>query len=70
MLTLESDGYGLGWILDQPNQFSHWGSSGTMVWADRSTGVVGVVFFQLQDYDTIDRIHKRFRQAVTDALAP
>jgi len=70
MLTRKSDGYGLGWILDQPNQFSHWGSSGTMVWADRSTDVVGVVFFQLQDYDVIDPIHKRFRQAVTAALAP
>lgn len=69
MLSRESDGYGLGWILDQPGQFSHWGSSGTMVWADRETGVVGVVFFQFQDYRTVDAIHKQFRQAVTAALA-
>jgi len=49
MLERQSEGYGLGWILDRESQFSHWGSSGTLVWADRRTGVVGVFFAQMQD---------------------
>ena len=70
MLTRQSEGYGLGWILDRPNQFSHWGSSGTLVWADRSTKVVGVLFFQVQDRSRIEPIQNHFRDAVTAALAP
>lgn len=69
MLTRQSDGYGLGWILDGENQFSHWGSSGTLVWADRKTGLVGVFFAQIQDISTLDKIHHRFREAVTEAFA-
>jgi CubicO group peptidase (beta-lactamase class C family) len=38
MLGEQSDGYGLGWIRDRDGQFSHWGSSGTLVWADHTTG--------------------------------
>ena len=67
MLTRQSDGYGLGWILDQEGQFSHWGSSGARVWADRRSGVVGVVFFQVQDQRRVDEIQGRFRDAVTEA---
>lgn len=69
MLTRQSEGYGLGWILDRPNQFSHWGSSGTLVWADRATKVVGVLFFQVQDRSRIEPVQNRFRDAVTAALA-
>jgi CubicO group peptidase (beta-lactamase class C family) len=68
MLTEQSDGYGLGWILDREGQFSHWGSSGTRVWGDRRTGVVGVVFFQIQDQRRVDEIQGRFRKAVTEAM--
>jgi CubicO group peptidase (beta-lactamase class C family) len=67
MLTRQSDGYGLGWILDKEGQFSHWGSSGTRVWGDLRTGVVGVVFFQIQDQRRVDEIQGRFRDAVTEA---
>jgi CubicO group peptidase (beta-lactamase class C family) len=68
MLTGQSDGYGLGWILDEPNQFSHWGSSGTLMWGDRTSGVAGVLFIQIQDRKRIEPIHDRFRQAVTRAF--
>lgn len=69
MLTRQSEGYGLGWILDRPNQFSHWGSSGTLVWVDRGTKVVGVVFFQIQDRRRVDAIQGRFREGIAAALA-
>lgn len=69
MLTRQSEGYGLGWILDRPGQFSHWGSSGTLVWADRAAKVVGVLFFQVQDRSRIEPIQNRFRDAVAAALA-
>ena len=28
-------GIGLGWHLDLPNQFTHWGFTGTLVWGDQ-----------------------------------
>jgi CubicO group peptidase (beta-lactamase class C family) len=59
---------GLGWHLDRPGQFSHWGFIGTLVWADRRTGVVGVLFAQLPDVPLLADIHTRFRDAVTDAF--
>lgn len=68
MLTMQSDGYGLGWILDREHQFSHWGSSGTLVWADRKTGLVGVLFAQIQDIPALDKIHHEFRDAVTEVF--
>lgn len=68
MLSPQSTGYGLGWILDQPNQFSHWGSSGTMMWGDRSTKAVGAVFMQVQDRKLVANLHHRFRQIVTRSL--
>lgn len=69
MLSPQSEEYGLGWILDREGQFSHWGSSGTLVWADTRTGVVGVLFAQLQDIPTLNEIHAQFRDAVTQAFA-
>jgi CubicO group peptidase (beta-lactamase class C family) len=68
MLTKQNEDYGLGWILDKPNQFSHWGSSGTLVWADQQTGVVGVFFSQIQDFDLLARLRERFRNAVDAAV--
>lgn len=65
MLTEQRDGYGLGWILDRPNQFSHWGSSGTLVWADRKTNSVGVLFIQKQDLRRNAELHRRFRDSVS-----
>lgn len=69
MLSQQSAGYGLGWILDAPNQFSHWGSSGTLIWGDRKTNTVGAIFIQLQDRKLVADIHRRFREAVTRTMA-
>ena len=69
MLSRHSEGYGLGWILDRENQFSHWGSSGTLVWANRKTGVVGVFFAQMQDYAMLARLRSAVRDTVDGAFA-
>lgn len=69
MLTKQNDSYGLGWILDKEHQFSHWGSSGTLVWADQKSGVVGVFFSQIQDFDLLAQLRERFREAVDMALS-
>lgn len=69
MLTLQNSDYGLGWILDKQNQFSHWGSSGTLVWADRKTEVVGVFFSQIQDFALLAELRERFRTSVDEAFA-
>jgi CubicO group peptidase (beta-lactamase class C family) len=69
MLAKQNEQYGLGWILDKPNQFSHWGSSGTLVWADQRTGVVGVFFSQIQDFDLLAKLRERFRSSVDAAIA-
>jgi CubicO group peptidase (beta-lactamase class C family) len=69
MLSRQSEGYGLGWILDREDQFSHWGSSGTLVWADRKTGVVGVFFAQMQDYAMLEKLRNAVRDAVDRAFA-
>lgn len=68
MLSKQNDSYGLGWILDKPHQFSHWGSSGTLIWADRRTGVVGVFFSQIQDFSLLAELRERFRDAVDKAV--
>ena len=70
MLTQQNSEFGLGWILDRPHQFSHWGSSGTLMWADQKTGVVGVFFSQIQDFQRLEQLRERFRDAVTQACAP
>ncbi len=64
MLTKQNASYGLGWILDQENQFSHWGSSGTLVWADQETRVVGVFFSQIQDFNLLAKLREQVRAAV------
>ena len=64
MLSKQNDSYGLGWILDKEHQFSHWGSSGTLVWADQKSGVVGVFFSQIQDFELLAKLRERFRNAV------
>ena len=68
MLSKQNESYGLGWILDKEHQFSHWGSSGTFVWADRKSGVVGVFFSQIQDFDLLAELRERFRNAVDTAM--
>ena len=70
MLSQQSAGYGLGWILDKENQFSHWGSSGTLVWADQKSRVVGVFFSQIQDFELLAGLRNRFRNAVDESFAP
>ena len=61
---------GLGWHLDLPHQFTHWGFTGTLVWGDRRTGVVGVMFAQWAVHPSIlAEIHTEFRDAVTAAFA-
>lgn len=69
MLSQQNSQYGLGWILDKDNQFSHWGSSGTLMWADKRTGVVGVFFSQIQDFALIERLRERFRDSIDAAFA-
>jgi CubicO group peptidase (beta-lactamase class C family) len=69
MLSKQNDSYGLGWILDKEHQFSHWGSSGTLVWADQESGVVGVFFSQIQDFNLLAKLRERFRNAVDTALS-
>ena len=68
MLTAQNADYGLSWILDKENQFSHWGSSGTFVWADQRTEVVGVFFSQIQDYDLLAKLRNRIRDAIDEAF--
>lgn len=68
MLSKQNDSYGLGWILDKERQLSHWGSSGTLVWADQETGVVGVFFSQIQDFNLLAKLRERFRAAADKAM--
>jgi CubicO group peptidase (beta-lactamase class C family) len=68
MLTRQSQGWGLGWGLEQDGVFHHSGSSGTTAWADPKTGVVGVLFFQLQNQRKIDPLQAEFRKAVRKAF--
>lgn len=69
MLTQQAPGWGLGWSLDADGLFHHSGSSGTSAWADPKTGVIGVLFFQLQNAEKIAPLQSRFRRAVRGALA-
>jgi CubicO group peptidase (beta-lactamase class C family) len=68
MLTRQSAGWGLGWGLEEDGQFFHPGSSGTIVWADPKTGVVGVMFCQLQNQAQTTALQNCFRQAVREAF--
>jgi len=69
MLTRQAPGWGLGWALDDDGLFHHEGSSGTSAWADPKTGVVGVLFCQVQNPAKIDPLQARFREAVRAVLA-
>ena len=65
----EQRAIGLGWHLDRPDQYSHWGFTGTLVWGDRATGVVGVMFAQWAAHPSVvAEIHAKFRNAVTAAF--
>jgi len=68
MRTPQSGGWGLGWALAEDGSFSHTGSSGTLAWGDPRTGVVGVLFFQLQNNDKIQPLQNTFRAAVDAAF--
>jgi CubicO group peptidase (beta-lactamase class C family) len=68
MRTVQAPGWGLGWALEDDGLFHHFGSSGTSAWADPQTGVIGILFFQLQNATKIDPIQARFRVAVREAF--
>lgn len=70
MLTRRAPGWGLGWAIDEDGVFHHEGSSGTSAWADPKTGVVGILFFQLQSPQKTGPIQARFREAVRKAVGP
>ncbi len=70
MRSRQTPGWGLGWALEDDGVFHHFGSSGTSAWADPKSGVVGILFFQLQNPNKIDPIQARFRQTVLAALRP
>jgi CubicO group peptidase (beta-lactamase class C family) len=69
MRTMQTPGWGLGWGLEEDGLFFHNGSSGTSAWADPRTGVIGILFFQVQNPQKTDPLQARFRQAVRTALA-
>jgi CubicO group peptidase (beta-lactamase class C family) len=69
MRERQTAGWGLGWALDEDGAFHHSGSSGVSAWADPKTGVVGVLFCQLQNPRKVDPLQARFRQAVRAAFA-
>jgi CubicO group peptidase (beta-lactamase class C family) len=69
MLREQRPGRGLGWALED-GAFMHEGSSGTLVWGDPKTGVVGALFLQFRDQkDASTRVRKEFRAAVQKAFA-
>jgi CubicO group peptidase (beta-lactamase class C family) len=69
MLREQKPGRGLGWALED-GVFMHEGSSGTLVWGDPKTGVVGALFFQFRDQkDAASRLRNEFRAAVQKAFA-
>jgi CubicO group peptidase (beta-lactamase class C family) len=69
MRERQAAGWGLGWALEENGAFHHSGSSGVSAWADPDTGVVGVLFCQLQNPRKVDPLQARFRQAVRAAYA-
>jgi CubicO group peptidase (beta-lactamase class C family) len=69
MRTDQAPGWGLGWALEKDGLFSHSGSSGTSAWADPKTGVIGVLFFQIQNPDKTTPLQTGFRAAVREAYA-
>jgi CubicO group peptidase (beta-lactamase class C family) len=69
MRTQQAPGWGLGWALEEGGLFTHTGSSGTAAWADPKTGVIGILFCQLQNNDKVQPIQKGFREMVQAAVA-
>jgi CubicO group peptidase (beta-lactamase class C family) len=69
MREQQTAGWGLGWALEENGAFHHSGSSGVSAWADPRTGVVGVLFCQLQSPRKVDPLQARFRHAVRAAYA-
>lgn len=69
MRTQQAPGWGLGWALEEGGLFTHTGSSGTAAWADPKTGVIGILFCQLQNNDRVQPIQKGFREMVQAAVA-
>jgi CubicO group peptidase (beta-lactamase class C family) len=69
MRTRQTPGWGLGWELKEDGSFSHSGSSGTAAWADPKTGVIGILFFQLQNNDVVLPLQSKFQEAVRAAFA-
>jgi len=67
MRTPQSAGWGLGWELKEDGLFTHSGSSGTCAWADPQTGVIGILFCQLQNTAKVTPLQDRFRTAVRAA---
>ncbi len=68
MLAKQPDGWGLGWEIQVDGVFDHDGSSGTYVWADPKTGLIGILFCQLQDPNQVDRLQASVCQAIRSAL--
>lgn len=69
MLTEQAPGWGLGWELGGDGLFKHTGSAGTLAWGDPKTGLVGLLFFQIQDFDLIPKLRKTFMDAVYDVYS-
>jgi CubicO group peptidase (beta-lactamase class C family) len=69
MRTVQAPGWGLGWAVEEGGLFTHSGSSGTSAWADPKTGVIGILFCQLQNTEKVSPLQARFRQAVREAYA-
>jgi CubicO group peptidase (beta-lactamase class C family) len=69
MRSEQAAGWGLGWALEADGLFTHTGSSGVSAWADPKTGVVGVLFCQVQNPQKVDPLQARFRKAVREAFA-
>jgi CubicO group peptidase (beta-lactamase class C family) len=68
MRDQQTPGWGLGWALEESGAFHHSGSSGVTAWADPKTGVVGVLFCQLQNPAKVDPLQVRFRELVREAF--
>jgi CubicO group peptidase (beta-lactamase class C family) len=69
MLASQIPGWGLGWALEKDGLFLHTGSSGTAAWADPKSGVIGILFCQIQNPAKVDPLQVRFREAVRAAFA-
>ena len=69
MRERQAAGWRLGWALEENGAFHHSGSSGVSAWADPETGVVGVLFCQLQSPGKVDPLQAGFRRSVRAAYA-